>query len=122
LSMQQMTIAKNSLLAHMEKSGWPHKHVLALATFFLQLENHDKQQELEGNTILLIYQAHVRCEWNAALKAPSRDATFNIGVINDALLESISMEYWNVHRAEGVLGSVPPPYTQLTQANQYFPL
>lgn len=62
LSWREMSIAKINLIQCMEETGWPKNHVVALATFYLNLENHPKHQEPDGDAVLLAYQAQVRRE------------------------------------------------------------
>ena len=61
LSWCKMSIAKINLLQCMEETGRPKDHILTLATFYLNLKNHPKCQELDGNVVLLAYQAQVHC-------------------------------------------------------------
>ncbi|KAF8797797.1 hypothetical protein BYT27DRAFT_7323004 [Phlegmacium glaucopus] len=51
--------SKNNMLHHMSKEGWPDQHIVCLATFFLQLDGHCLRQQIDGDAILIIYQAQV---------------------------------------------------------------
>ena len=95
-----MSIAKLSLISHMQELGWPDNLTFALANFFLNLENHPKRQEPDGDTILLAYQAQVRREWHRALKNKTGGAAFDISVINDDLIEKIGNKIWTMQRHE----------------------
>ncbi|KAJ7051788.1 hypothetical protein C8F01DRAFT_998993 [Mycena amicta] len=102
LTWRQMEMGSNGLLEEMARSGWPEKHIKSLATFFYNLNRHPHRQ-LEnghGERILINYQARTRCEWHDALKKPG--AAFNIALFNDNLLRSISDEYWNKVRSDGL--------------------
>ena len=90
-----MSIAKINLLQCMEEIGWPKDHILTLATFYLNLKNHPKRQELDGDAVLLAYQAQVRCEWHIELKSTTGEPAFNISIINDDLVEKIGIKMWN---------------------------
>jgi len=82
-------MAKNSLITHIAQAGWPQKHIKALSLFFINLEMSPLRLEDQGEKVLLLYQARVRLHWHDALK---RDEGYNIGDINDKLLQSISRE------------------------------
>ncbi|KAF8797344.1 hypothetical protein BYT27DRAFT_7265780 [Phlegmacium glaucopus] len=92
LSWRQMMMGKNSMLHHKSKLGWPEKHINALAHFYFKLKDHPMQLQLNGNEILIIFQAVVRREWHDALE---RKEGFNIANINETTLWSIADEYHN---------------------------
>ena len=95
LSWCKMSIAKINLLQCMEETGWPKDHILTLATFYLNLENHPKHQELDGDAVLLTYQAQVCREWHIELKSTTGKPAFDISIINDDLVEKIGIKMWN---------------------------
>jgi hypothetical protein len=99
LSWNQLTYAKSSYLQHLSKAGWPQKHVDALAHFFIALESSAFCARTHGEKILITYQARVRRHWHDQLKHESGTA-FNIALIDDSLLETISNEMWDVAHAE----------------------
>ena len=99
LSWNQMSYAKNILLQHLEKADWPVKHISALAHFFIGLESSPYRTRACGEKILLTYQARVRRHWHDTLKQERGDA-FNIVLIDDSLMESISNEIWNAEHAK----------------------
>ena len=59
LTWRQMSIAKTTLLHHMGRTGWPDQHIMALAEFYLNLESHPMHLQMDGDTVLLHYQAQV---------------------------------------------------------------
>ena len=71
----------------------------ALASLWLNLENHEYRFMPQGERILLTYQAWVRKEWHDSLKM---DKGFNIGLLNKTLLKAIAEEVWNLIREDGV--------------------
>ncbi|KAF8810965.1 hypothetical protein BYT27DRAFT_7253102 [Phlegmacium glaucopus] len=89
LSFRQMSMAKNTFIPLMTKYQWSEKAIGAFAQFFTQLELHPYRQRDFGERALIIYQARVRREWHDQLKLGS---AFNIGIINEDLLQSIYKE------------------------------
>ncbi|KAF8798576.1 hypothetical protein BYT27DRAFT_7228338 [Phlegmacium glaucopus] len=89
LSFCQMSMAKNAFIPLMTKFQWSEKAINAFAQFFTQLELHPYRQREFGERALIIYQARVRREWHDQLRLGS---AFNIGVINEDLLQSIYKE------------------------------
>jgi len=106
LTWRQMSIAKACLLHHMAQTGWPEPHIVALAEFYLNLESHPTRLQVDGDTVLLNYQAQVRREWHEALRNTNDEPAFDISIINAKRMEAIGTELWNVRRTEGVLRSV----------------
>lgn len=94
LSWNQMTYAKAGYLQHLEKAGWPAKHIDALAHFFIGIETSSFRARTHGEKVLITYQARVRRHWHDQLKSETGNA-FNIAVISNGLLESISNEIWD---------------------------
>ena len=110
-----MSIAKINLLQCMEETGWPKDHIIALATFYLNLENHLKCQEPNGDTVLLAYQAQACHKWHIQLKNAMGEPAFNISLINNDLVKRIAVKMWNATKAHLVFRSVPsPPYLNTT--------
>ena len=93
LTWRQMSIARFCLLHHMAQTGWPEPHVITLAEFYLNLESHPTRLQVDGDMVLLHYQAQVWCEWHEALRASSDEPAFDISIIN-------------LKRVKGVLRSV----------------
>ncbi|KAF8808521.1 hypothetical protein BYT27DRAFT_7096483 [Phlegmacium glaucopus] len=89
LSFRQMSMAKNTFIPLMTKHQWSDKAINAFAQFFTQLELHPYRQREFGERALILYQARVRREWHDQLKLGS---AFNIGIINEDLLQSIYKE------------------------------
>ncbi|KAF8815988.1 hypothetical protein BYT27DRAFT_7058642, partial [Phlegmacium glaucopus] len=89
LSFRQMSMAKNAFILLMTKHQWSDKAINAFAQFFTQLELHPYRQRDFGERALILYQARVCREWHDQLKLGS---TFNIGIINEDLLQSIYKE------------------------------
>src|SRR5271156_3516503 len=89
LSFRQMSMAKNALIPLMAKYQWSQKAITAFAQLFTQLELHPLRQREFGERALITYQARVRREWHDQLKLGS---VFNIGVINENLLQSTYKE------------------------------
>ena len=106
LTWRQMSIARSCLLHHMAHTGWPEPHVIALAEFYLNLESHPTRLQVDGDTVLLHYQAQVRREWHEALCASSDEPAFDISIINLKCVKAIGADLWNTRRTEGVLRSV----------------
>src|SRR5271156_4654302 len=89
LSFRQMSMAKNAFIPLMAKYQWSQKAITAFAQLFTQLELHPLRQREYGERALITYQARVRREWHDQLKLGS---AFNIGIINDNLLQSTYKE------------------------------
>jgi len=109
LTWCQMSIAKGTLLHHMSQTGWPNQHVIALTKFYLNLKSHPMQLQVDGDMVLLHYQAQVRCEWHEALRSTNDEPVFNISIINNKCVEAIGAELWNSRHTEGVLRLAYPP-------------
>lgn len=103
LTWRQMSMAKTCLLHHMSQAGWPEELVIALAEFYLNLEGHPMRRQVDGDTVLLHYQAQVRREWHEALRATDDDDVFDISFINRQRVEEIAAVLWNTRRTTGVL-------------------
>jgi hypothetical protein len=88
----QMMMGKICFLQHASTVGWPSSHIKSLAEFFLNLEIHPTRNCQHGEKILLIYQARVHRNWHDQLK---RNTGFNIAIMNNTLLQSISDKFWD---------------------------
>jgi len=109
LTWCQMSIAKGTLLHHMSQTGWPDQHVIALAEFYLNLESHPTWLQVDGDTVLLHYQAQVHREWHEALRSTNDEPVFDISIINNKCVKAIGAELWNSRHTEGVLRLAYPP-------------
>jgi hypothetical protein len=89
LSFRQMSMAKNAFIPLMTKYQWSEKAINAFAQLFTKLELHPFRQREFGERALITYQARVRREWHDQLKLGT---AFNVGVINENLLQSIYRE------------------------------
>jgi len=97
LSFSSFLRAKSSFLVHISKAKWPQSHFDALSLFFWRLENHQIRNNSDiGDLTVLHYASRVRQDWHDRLK---RDEGFNIGIINESLLRSISEELWDKIRS-----------------------
>ena len=93
LTWEEMMDAKNVMLHFMAKSGiWEDEHTVALASFYFNLDSHQRKEQKNGKLALLLYQSRVRREWFDALK---RDEGFNIALIEEDLLRSLAEEVNN---------------------------
>ncbi|KAF8885493.1 hypothetical protein BD779DRAFT_1423642, partial [Infundibulicybe gibba] len=101
LTWRQMSTGKNCLLASMDRVGWPQRHLLSLALFFHKLDCSPWRDRKNGDRILLLYQARARQDWHEALRATDGDA-FNISLINEAVIRTISDEIWDDRRANAM--------------------
>ena len=89
LSFRQVSMAKNTFIPLMTKYAWTEKAINAFAQLFTQLELHPLRQREFGERALITYQARVRREWHDQLRLGS---AFNIGILNEDLLQSIYRE------------------------------
>ncbi|TFK18644.1 hypothetical protein FA15DRAFT_556419, partial [Coprinopsis marcescibilis] len=89
LSWGRISMAKTVMLKHMEKEGWSEEQVVALSTFFYKLDGHKVCTRPGGKQALVCYAADIRLRWHDNMKAPGDEGIFNIGIINNDLLERI---------------------------------
>jgi len=89
LTWTQMMMGKVLFLQHAQDLNWPEIHLKSLARFFINLEIHPYRLRPHGEKVLILYQAKVRRNWHDRLK---RDQGFNIAIINESLVQSISSE------------------------------
>ena len=88
LSWEEMMDAKNVMLHFMAKSTvWQEEHTMALVTFYINLDCHQRKEQKNGKIALLLYQSRVRREWFDALK---HNEGFNIVLIEEDLLRSLA--------------------------------
>jgi hypothetical protein len=113
LTWSQLTYAKTSYLQHVGKAGWPQKHAEALTHFFIALEASPFRSQANGEKILITYQAQVRRHWHDRLKQEG-DGGFNIALIDNGLLESISNEIWDIVYADNKKEARSPIMTPVT--------
>ncbi|KAG6326158.1 hypothetical protein ID866_12930, partial [Astraeus odoratus] len=89
LAFPEFLYAKCSFLTHIECAGWPTAAVDVFNWFFYNLENHVLRQQAEwGERVLLHYVSRVRAEWHDIPPANC----FDISIINEALMSSITQE------------------------------
>jgi hypothetical protein len=108
LSWRQFDMAKTSFLIHIQKLGWPDKHLDALAVFFTVITNHEHRLRPRGEKTLLRYASFVRREWHDRL---AQNEGFNIGTFNSVLYNSLSDDIWDEERDQG-LKLVGPSYIE----------
>ncbi|KAJ3516218.1 hypothetical protein NMY22_g14261 [Coprinellus aureogranulatus] len=91
LSWRQVSIAKAGLIQAMtNEPNWPREHVTALATHFLELDNHDLRRVEHGEEALVVYSAEVRREWHEELKSTDDSVQpFDVGMINEERLQRV---------------------------------
>ena len=90
LSWEEMMDAKNIMLHFMSKSGtWQAEHTVCVATFYVNLDCHQRKEQTNGKQALLLYQSRARREWFESLK---RGVGFNLALIQDDLLRSLAEE------------------------------
>lgn len=102
LSFADFSVAKASMMTWITKFGWPQKHVLSLATFYMKIENHPLRRQTDGNSTLLHYQAQIRREWHDAIKPTSVTEPFDIGEINETRLRLIGNDLFNEQRSKAL--------------------
>ncbi|KAF5373263.1 hypothetical protein D9615_007475 [Tricholomella constricta] len=107
LTWEQFHYAQRSFVNYVLKADWPEEHAQALVWFFVHLENSAYINRENGKKILLSYQARVRRNWMDVMKQSDGPA-FNIAIINNELMETISRELQSIttsdlHRQHGTL-------------------
>ena len=85
-------MAKNALIPWMTKYQWSEKAITTFAQLFTELELHPLRHQDFGKRTLIIYQARARREWHDKLKLGT---AFNIGVINESLLQNTYRQLLN---------------------------
>ncbi|TEB23454.1 hypothetical protein FA13DRAFT_1766210 [Coprinellus micaceus] len=108
LSYRQMMIAKTGLLAAMSNElVWPRAVITALASLFLEMDNHSLRREVHGEEALVIYMVEVRREWHEQLKSADENVQpFNISVVNEERIQRIYRDILNTKQAAVIARSV----------------
>ena len=90
ISWEDMLDAKNVILHFMAKScQWEDAHATSIASFFYNLETHQRKDQKNGKRTLLLYQSCVHRKWFNALK---QGESFNIELIEEDLLHDYAEE------------------------------
>ena len=120
LSFRQVSMAKNALIPLMTKYQWSAKAINAFAQLFTQLELHHYRQREFGERALITYQARVRREWHDQLKMGS---AFNIGILNEDLLQSIYKELLDKAQIRSLneVGPRHSPHSYSANSPLFFP-
>ncbi|KAG6824810.1 hypothetical protein H0H87_010956 [Tephrocybe sp. NHM501043] len=88
LTWEQFHYAHRCFIQHIMKSKWPDEHAQALLRFFIEIESSPFVTRENGKKALLTYAARVQWNWMDIMKGGGE--VFNIALINDELLESVS--------------------------------
>jgi len=114
-----MTYAKTGYLQNLKRARWPAKHIDTLAHFFIALKSSLFRVRTHGEKILITYQSRVRRHWHDQLKSETGDG-FNIALINNGLLESISNKIWDKVHARREVSNLKPyvPFHKLIIATK----
>ena len=99
LTWERMMMGKVLFLRHAQEAGLPENHLTSLACFFVNLEIHPFRLCPYGEKALTLYQAKVRHNWHDKLK---HNQGFNISIINETLLQSISTEVLDKVHLNGI--------------------
>jgi hypothetical protein len=85
LTWEQIMTARHTLITTTNRVGWPTKHTLSLAEFYINLEG----LRAAGNNprALILYHAVVRRLWHEAMEG--RGNTFDLSVINEDLFHKL---------------------------------
>ena len=81
LSWNQIMTARHTMIKTANHAGWPSKHTLALATFYITLES--MQAEGCNPRALILYHAVIQRLWHDAMKGKGQP--FNPGIFNEKL-------------------------------------
>lgn len=87
-----MAIAKNNLIAHMERCGWPDNVVRMFMRFYMKLDTHPIRSQPQGDQALIIYQAEARRDWHRTLAVNKNHKVYNLARIRDSRLQEIADE------------------------------
>ena len=85
LTWEQITTARYTLIQTATRVGWPQKHTLALAEFYIRLEG--LKAEGYNTRALLLYHAVVRRQWHETMRGQGKP--FNLSIINDGLFTKL---------------------------------
>jgi hypothetical protein len=88
LTFHKMSIAKNGLIACMEKCGWEQRTIRKFMDFYLLLDTHEIRDQPQGDQALVLYQAQARWEWHEEIN--NGRIAFDIAVINEERLRQIA--------------------------------
>ncbi|KAF8336100.1 hypothetical protein F5887DRAFT_988207 [Amanita rubescens] len=87
LTWRQFDLARFNFVANIRSYNWPKHYIDSLFNFFRNVCTHNLRFRNGGERILLLYASRVRREWHDSLE---RGEGFNIGIINERLLDAIS--------------------------------
>jgi hypothetical protein len=99
LTWEQMTIGKTGLLQYAQRADWLKCYLQSLAAMFFKLESHEYCKCTRGQCTLILYQACVCFDWHEAFK---QNDFFDIGNINERLLQEIADEVQNLAQENGI--------------------
>jgi hypothetical protein len=88
LTFHEMSVAKNGLIAYMEKCGWERPAIRKFMDFYLLLDTHKIRDEPRGDQALVLYQAQARWEWHEEIN--NGRVAFDISIINEDRLRQIA--------------------------------
>lgn len=96
LTWEQVMTARHTLIQTAIQAGWPGKHTLALAEFYVRLEG--LKAEGRNSQALLLYHATVRRQWHEAMSG--RGNPFNPSIFNKALFTKLENRIRDHNREE----------------------
>ncbi|KAF8344405.1 hypothetical protein F5887DRAFT_272669 [Amanita rubescens] len=108
LTWCQFGLARFHFLENTRSYKWPQRYIDSLSNFFRNIFTHNLRFRNDGERVLLLYASRVRREWHDSLE---RGEGFNIGIINERLLDAISRE---VYSLEHNLQNTPTPFPSIT--------
>ena len=85
LSWEQVMTARHNLIQTASHVGWPRKHTITLAEFYIKLEG--LKANGYNSRALLLYHAIVRRQWHETMRG--RGTPFNLSIINEALFAKL---------------------------------
>lgn len=92
LTWREFDLARYNFLGNIRAFNWPKRYIDSLSNFFRNICTHNLRFRNNGEQILLLYASRVRREWHDSLE---RGEGFNIGIINEHLLDAILREVYN---------------------------
>lgn len=90
LSFSDMGTAKNNLITHMQRCGWPDGVVTSFMKFYTLLDTHPIRSQPQGEQAILMYQAEVRRDWHRELAASRDHRVFNLARVCNGRLQIIA--------------------------------
>jgi len=96
LTWEQITTARHTLITTTNRVGWPKKHTLALAEFYINLEGLKAMGY--NSQALILYQAVVRRQWHDMMRG--RGTPLNLSLINENLLSKLENQIRDHHQEE----------------------